>query len=103
MLARFFPPLALPSSGSTVGSRNGPPSQPGFPSSRELALFDYSLTLTSALGAVNEASRMAGAPGVHPMELKERLAADLKDALRAGDETKRNTVRLTIAAIRNAE
>ena len=37
------------------------------------------------------------------MDLKERLAADLRDALRGADETRKNTIRLTNAAIRNAE
>ena len=35
--------------------------------------------------------------------LKERLNADLRDAMRAGDADRRGTVRLALAAIRNAE
>lgn len=37
------------------------------------------------------------------MSLKERLASDLKDALRAGDEVRKVTIRGVTAAIRNAE
>jgi uncharacterized protein YqeY len=37
------------------------------------------------------------------MSLKERLAADLRDAMRAGDEQRKTTIRLTMASIRNAE
>lgn len=37
------------------------------------------------------------------MGLKEQLQADLKAAMKAGDQTKRNTVRLLLSAIRNAE
>jgi hypothetical protein len=37
------------------------------------------------------------------MSLKERLAADLKDAMRERDERRRNMLRLTLAALHNAE
>ena len=37
------------------------------------------------------------------MSLKEQLAEDLKDAMRAGDENHKTAVRMTMAAIRNAE
>jgi len=37
------------------------------------------------------------------MTLKEQLNADLRDALRAADETRKSTLRLLITAIRNAE
>jgi uncharacterized protein YqeY len=37
------------------------------------------------------------------MSLKQKLADDLKDALRAGDETRKSTLRMLIAAIKNAE
>ena len=37
------------------------------------------------------------------MSLKEQLAEDLKDAMRAGDENRKTAVRMTMAAIRNAE
>lgn len=37
------------------------------------------------------------------MSLKEQLAEDLKDAMRQGDETRKTALRLTIAAIKNAE
>jgi len=37
------------------------------------------------------------------MSLKETLAEDLKDAMRAGDESRKTAIRLTIAAIKNAE
>ena len=37
------------------------------------------------------------------MSLKEQLSADLRDAMRAGDETRRGTLRMLITAIRNAE
>jgi uncharacterized protein YqeY len=37
------------------------------------------------------------------MSLKEQLAADLKDAMRQRDERRRNALRLTIAALHNAE
>ena len=36
------------------------------------------------------------------MDLNAQLAADLKDAMRARDEIRRNVLRLTIAALRNA-
>ena len=34
---------------------------------------------------------------------KEKLSADLKQALRSGDTTKRNVIRLVLAAVNNAE
>lgn len=37
------------------------------------------------------------------MALKNRLEADLKDALRAGEDLRKSTLRLALAAIRNAE
>lgn len=37
------------------------------------------------------------------MPLEEKLAADLKDAMRKGDATRRLTIRLAMAAIHNAE
>lgn len=37
------------------------------------------------------------------MKLREQLAADLKDAMRSGDETRKSTLRLLRAAIVNAE
>lgn len=37
------------------------------------------------------------------MSLKDKLAEDLKDAMRRGDETRKTALRLTIAAIKNAE
>lgn len=37
------------------------------------------------------------------MTLKEKLREDLKDALRSGDVRRRSTVRLLLAAIKNAE
>ena len=37
------------------------------------------------------------------MTLKDQLASDLKDALRAGDETRKSTIRMATAAIKNAE
>ena len=37
------------------------------------------------------------------MHLNAQLAADLKDAMRARDEIRRNVLRLTIAALRNAQ
>ena len=37
------------------------------------------------------------------MSLKDQLAEDLKDAMRHGDETRKTALRLTIAAIKNAE
>jgi hypothetical protein len=37
------------------------------------------------------------------MTLKEQLNADLRDAMRASDETRKTTLRLLITAIRNAE
>jgi uncharacterized protein YqeY len=37
------------------------------------------------------------------MTLKDQLNADLRDAMRAGDETRKTTLRLLISAIRNAE
>jgi uncharacterized protein YqeY len=37
------------------------------------------------------------------MSLKDQLNADLRDAMRAGDETRKSTLRLLITAIRNAE
>ena len=37
------------------------------------------------------------------MPLKEQLANDLKDALREGNESRKTAIRMTIAAIKNAE
>jgi uncharacterized protein YqeY len=37
------------------------------------------------------------------METKARIESDLKDALRSGDETRKRTLRMVIAAIKNAE
>jgi uncharacterized protein len=37
------------------------------------------------------------------MSLKERLMADLKDAMRQGDTTRRDTIRMARAAVINAE
>jgi uncharacterized protein YqeY len=37
------------------------------------------------------------------MSLKDQLAEDLKDAMRQGDEIRKTAIRLTIAAIKNAE
>ncbi len=37
------------------------------------------------------------------MDLKERLTADLREALRGGDEARKSTIRLVQASIRNAE
>ncbi len=37
------------------------------------------------------------------MSLKEQLAEDLKDAMRAGDEPRKTAIRLVITAIKNAE
>ena len=37
------------------------------------------------------------------MSLKDQLAEDLKDAMRQGNETRKTALRLTIAAIKNAE
>ena len=37
------------------------------------------------------------------MTLKERLIADLKDAMRSGDTIRKNVIRLVRAAIKNAE
>lgn len=37
------------------------------------------------------------------MSLKDQLSADLRDAMRAGDETRKSTLRMLITAIRNAE
>ncbi len=37
------------------------------------------------------------------MPLKEKLADDLKDAMRQGDESRKTAIRMTIAAVKNAE
>lgn len=37
------------------------------------------------------------------MTLKEKLQTDLKDAMRAGDELRKNTIRMVMAAIKLAE
>jgi uncharacterized protein YqeY len=37
------------------------------------------------------------------MSLKEQLAADLKDAIRQGDEPRKTAIRMATAAIKNAE
>ena len=37
------------------------------------------------------------------MSLKERLQADLKEAMRQGDQRRRNVLRLSLAALHNAE
>jgi uncharacterized protein YqeY len=37
------------------------------------------------------------------MSLKDQLSADLRDAMRAGDDTRKSTLRMLITAIRNAE
>src|SRR4029450_4050327 len=37
------------------------------------------------------------------MSLKDRLAADLRDAMRAGDEVRKSTLRLLLTAITRAE
>jgi uncharacterized protein YqeY len=37
------------------------------------------------------------------MTLKDQLNADLRDAMRSGEETRRDTLRLLLTAVRNAE
>jgi uncharacterized protein YqeY len=37
------------------------------------------------------------------MPLKDQLAEDLKDAMRAGDEARRTAIRMVITAVKNAE
>ena len=37
------------------------------------------------------------------MSLKDQLSADLRDAMRSGDETRKSTLRMLITAVRNAE
>ena len=37
------------------------------------------------------------------MSVKDQLSADLRDAMRAGDETRKSTLRMLITSIRNAE
>jgi uncharacterized protein YqeY len=37
------------------------------------------------------------------MSLKDQLSADLRDAMRSGDEVRKSTLRMLITAIRNAE
>ncbi len=37
------------------------------------------------------------------MSLKDQLNADLRDAMRAGDDTRKSTLRMLITAVRNAE
>lgn len=37
------------------------------------------------------------------MSLKEQLSNDLKDAMRQGDEIRKSTIRMVIAAVKNAE
>jgi uncharacterized protein YqeY len=37
------------------------------------------------------------------MNTKERLTQDLKDAMRAKDEVRKRTIRMTLAAVKNAE
>jgi len=37
------------------------------------------------------------------MSLKEQINADLRDAMRAGDEVRKSTLRLLLSAVRNAE
>jgi uncharacterized protein YqeY len=37
------------------------------------------------------------------MTLKDQLDADLRDAMRSGDETRKSTLRMLITAVRNAE
>jgi uncharacterized protein YqeY len=37
------------------------------------------------------------------MDLKSTLQSDLKDAMRSGDETRKNTIRMALSAIRLAE
>ena len=49
-------------------------------------------------GAGGEARRE-----VHAMTLKERIAADLKEAIRSGDERRKVALRMASAAVRNAE
>lgn len=41
--------------------------------------------------------------GKHNMNLKDKLTEDLKQAMRQGDERRRSTLRLVMAAIKNAE
>ena len=38
-----------------------------------------------------------------PVTLKERLSADLRDAMRSGDERRKIAIRMVSAAVRNAE
>lgn len=44
-----------------------------------------------------------GAPPGHRMSLKDQLNQDLKTALKSGDETRKNTVRLLMAAVKQVE
>jgi uncharacterized protein YqeY len=45
----------------------------------------------------------SGNQGFAPSPLKQKLAADLKEAMRREDKARRSTIRLVLAAVNNAE
>lgn len=50
-----------------------------------------------------EAGSQPGSQGVEVPPLKQKLTEDLKTAMRGGDEVRRATIRLVMAAIKNTE
>ncbi len=60
-------------------------------------------TVKEMIDRLSESMTNQDCIGINAMETKLRLESDLKDALRAGDSLRKNTLRLALSSIRLAE